>query len=384
MRLLLVIDHFGPGGAQRQIVELARGLKRRGHQVEVFSYFPSHDFFRPHLEQEQILVHEYRKGPGFAPAVVRELSRIIRASKVQVAVSYLNSPNIYTELTKVCGLDIKVVASERANHFDLSSHTTAYLRGVVHALADHVVANSETQAAWLRRRWWLRHKVSCIYNGLDPGPTPAQRIPPSKREGMRLLAVGRIEPQKNTLNLVHALTVFGREHGYVPEVSWVGERDTTPAGLAYGRRVDAALSQAPEVRERWHWLGLQTDVRRQLERHDALIHPSRTEGLPNVVCEALAVGMPVLASNVCDHARLIADGRRGYLFDPEDPASIALAVGRLASLNTPQWQSLSTNARTFAVENLDVERMVSAYEALFRRLLMPSAGIEDRAREGVR
>ena len=50
MKVLLVIDHFGPGGAQRQIVELACGMQRRGHEIEMFVYFPEHGFFRPLLD----------------------------------------------------------------------------------------------------------------------------------------------------------------------------------------------------------------------------------------------------------------------------------------------------------------------------------------------
>jgi len=60
MRLLLVIDHLGLGGAQRQIVELACGLAARGHTVELFTYFPQHEFFLRRVLEEGIAVHSYR------------------------------------------------------------------------------------------------------------------------------------------------------------------------------------------------------------------------------------------------------------------------------------------------------------------------------------
>ena len=93
-----MIDHFGSGGAQRQIVELACGLKSRGHQVEVFAYFPGHGFFRPRLDEQDIVVHEYEKGPGFSLAVVRKLAALIAERGFEIVVSYLSSPNIYAEL----------------------------------------------------------------------------------------------------------------------------------------------------------------------------------------------------------------------------------------------------------------------------------------------
>jgi len=106
-----------------------------------------------------------------------------------------------------------------------------------------------------------------------------------------------------------------------------------------------------------------------LRRHDALIHPSFYEGLPNVVCEALATGIPVLASAVCDHPLLVAEGERGFLFDPESPQSIAAAITRFTALSVADRRRFSRNAREYAEANLGVEKMVGAYESLFMQLL---------------
>ena len=94
------------------------------------------------------------------------------------------------------------------------------------------------------------------------------------------------------------------------------------------------------------------------------------------VSEALAAGMPVLVSNVCDHPILVAEGERGFLFDPADPASISAAIARLAGLDAGDWRSISRNARLYAMENLDVETMITAYEKLFAQLL--SGGPRER------
>jgi glycosyltransferase involved in cell wall biosynthesis len=381
MKILLVIDHFGPGGAQRQIVELACGLKRRGHSVEVFAYFPRRGFFRPRLDEQQIVVNEYDKGSGFSLGVVRKLAALITDHNIDVVVSYLSSPNIYAELAKLVAPRAKLIVSERTSHHDDKSVLSAHLRRGMHVLADHVVTNSLAQCAWLTRRWWLRGKVSCIYNGLDPGPFATDRAIPESGERLRLVAIGRIGPEKNALNLIRGLELFHREVGYVPEVSWVGERDGGRAGKRYCQRVDELLESSPEVRKRWRWLGVETDVPRLLREHHALIHPSFYEGLPNVVCEALAAGMPVLVSNVCDHPRLVADGERGFLFDPAQPGSIAAAIKRLVKLSKDDWRKLSRNARRYAEENLNVEKMITAFENLFVRLLAHRTDMNGASRE---
>jgi glycosyltransferase involved in cell wall biosynthesis len=232
-----------------------------------------------------------------------------------------------------------------------------------------VVANSQTQYEWLKRRWWLEDKVSCIYNGVDPGLFAGSRSFPNDGRHLRLAAVGRVGPEKNALNLIRGLVSFHRQWGYVPQVSWIGERDRGIAGKIYCRQVDELLERSVEVRQNWRWLGEETDIPGLLREHHALIHPSLYEGLPNVVCEALASGMPVLVSNVCDHPRLIADGERGFLFNPTDPDSIARAMKRLADLGAEDWLKFSHNARRYAEENLSIEKMISAYETLFARLL---------------
>jgi glycosyltransferase involved in cell wall biosynthesis len=369
LKVLLVVDHFGSGGAQRQIVELACGLKRRGHCTHIFAYFPRFGFFRPRLDEHQVVVHEYAKGSGFSVEVVRRLAALIVDHDIDVVISYLSSPNIYSELAKMVAPRVKLIVSERTSHLDDKSRVSSLLRRAMHRLADHVVANSESHREWLERKWWLRGRVSCIYNGLDTSLFATDRVAPESPERLRLVAVGRVGPEKNALNLIRGLVLFHREAGYVPEVSWVGERDARREGKLYRQRVEELLADSPEIQGHWHWLDVEMDVRAMLRRYDALIHPSLYEGLPNVVCEALATGMPVLASGVCDHPRLVADGKRGFLFDPMDPGTIVTAIQRLIALTPNDWRLFSLNARQYAVENLDVEKMITAYENLMGKLL---------------
>ena len=122
------------------------------------------------------------------------------------------------------------------------------------------------------------------------------------------------------------------------------------------------------MRRHWQWLGLQRDIPTLLRGYHALVHPSLYEGTPNAICEALAAGRPVLASDVCDHPLLVAEGKRGFLFDPKAPESIVAALARLAGLGVEAWRALGRNARDYAEAELGIELMVSRYEALFASL----------------
>jgi glycosyltransferase involved in cell wall biosynthesis len=375
MRLLLVIDHLGLGGAQRQIVELACGLAQRGHSVELFSYFPEHDYFLRRVLDQGIAVHDYRKGRGFSLGVVAAIMSLLRSRNFAVAISFLNNPNIYAELASVASRQTRLVVSERCSYHDDHSVLAANARRGLHVLADHVVTNSETHAAWLRRKRWLRAKVSCIYNGLDLQALAPARDAPAGGAPLRLLAVGRVCAQKNPLNLIAGLERFHRKHGYVPEVSWAGKQETSGSDQRYVAQVNELLQSLPQIAAHWHWLGEQRDMPALLRRHDALIHPSLYEGLPNAACEALAAGLPVLISDVCDHSRLVGAGARGFLFDPNDAASIAGSIEKLAALDVAGRLALSRNARSYAEEHLGVAKMLDSYERLCISLAAGHAGV---------
>ena len=98
-----------------------------------------------------------------------------------------------------------------------------------------------------------------------------------------------------------------------------------------------------------------------------------------MVCEALAAGKPVLVSDVCDHALLVADGSRGFLFDPADSSSIAAAIAKLAALGTAERRAMARAAHEYAAANLSMEKMIETYEALFAGLARGRrSNVEDR------
>ena len=113
MKLLLVIDHLGPAGAQRQLVTLGVSLKARGHVVEFFIYYPHINHFRKVLENAGIPVHAKAKRSAYDTGPPRRLRKIIRTGKHDVALSFLTTPNIYNVLTTL-GTTTKAVVSERS------------------------------------------------------------------------------------------------------------------------------------------------------------------------------------------------------------------------------------------------------------------------------
>ena len=370
MRILCVIDHFGSGGAQRQMVNLACGLKARGHEIELFNYFPQHSFFRPQIDAAKIPVHEVRKGKGFSFAVLFRLAKLLRSRRYDAAISFLETPNTYLELASFVARPPILIASERNTHHGDGKPWRSRLHRRLHRRADAVVANSAAHACWLEERHeWLRGKVRVVRNGIDVAAFSKEFDPPASPHDLRLVAIGRIAPQKNVLGLIKAMRIFLDRNGWVPQTSWIGRRSSAdPNDLAYFRKIDDALAAEPEIGNHLVFLGERSDVPALISAHHALILPSFYEGLPNVVCEALAGGRPVIASDVSDVAALVEEGRRGFLFDPDEPETIAGAMERLAGLSPEQWRAFSSACAAYAAENLSENTMVDGFERVLQEM----------------
>ena len=123
------------------------------------------------------------------------------------------------------------------------------------------------------------------------------------------------------------------------------------------------------MKSQWKWEGEKKDVSSYYKSYDYLIHPSIYEGLPNVICEALLDGMPVLASNVCDNGLLVREGERGFLFDPRSPQDISMAIARCVNLPDEEYSKFSRNCQKYARENLNLDQQVIKLENLFNQLI---------------
>ena len=372
MRLLFVIDSFGSGGAQRQMVQLALGLTDAGHQVEFFVYVTRHDHFRRVIDGAGIIVHEHEKPSRYSLGVVPRLARVIRDGRFDLALAYLTTPSLYAEaaawLNRVHGIRTPVVVSERGP----LAHVNLKLRLALgaHRLADHVVTNSRNNRDQLLTLWpSLRRRSSVIYNGIDltlfaPDDAPHPAVPGR----LDILAIGTLLPSKDAMVLVEALAIHRERHGWAPTVSWVGKLAPNGGDAAYEQRVCAridALGLGPS----WIWMQERHDIVELLRSHDVLAHPSILEGLPNAVCEALACGLPVIAARIGDNEALVEHGVTGYLHPPGDAAALGESIAAFASLGTERRAVMRTAARAFAVVTLSLERCVASYGTLFCDLI---------------
>jgi glycosyltransferase involved in cell wall biosynthesis len=364
VRVLLVIDSLSWGGSQRQMANLAVGLRGRGHDVDLFRYFP-YDHYHDLVAEAGVTLLDFQKRRKFDPGVVRALASHMRRNDYAVVVAFLAGPSAFSVIASRLAGGPPVVVSERGSFRPGRLPLYVRLQRVTHRFAAHVTTNSFHQAERVQREFpWLAGRVSTIWNGIDTERfAPVQ---PKAEPGapLRLVGAGTVAPIKDIETLARAVA----ESPTPVEVAWAGKILDSPASRGVIERVDALLA-ARGRSDRWRWLGLQKDMTTLYAGADAVVHPSAREGLPNALCEALACGRPIVAARAADHARLAGDRERGLLFETGDAASLASTFAELTALGPAGRARLGANARAFAEEFLSLDACLDQYEALLARIV---------------
>jgi len=215
-------------------------------------------------------------------------------------------------------------------------------------------------------------KLHLVENGIDldrfEASVPREKVlgrlgvDPKRRW---IAIVGRLVPLKGHRYLIEALSLLA---GKFPEagILVVGEGECE-ADL----KSRAALLG---LEDRVVFLGLRRDVPEILRAADILAMPSSREGLPIVLLEAMAAGLPVVVTRVGGIPEVVEEGKTGF-FVTQEPASIASALGRLLE-NPDLAGALGKNGRTLAEERYDIRKVARRYENLYRSLLARRASAE--------
>ena len=348
-KIVCLIESLGSGGAERQMSGLAVMLKQQGYEVEVWTYYPN-DFYLPVLQTNGV---KYR----YISEAKDRLKRIfvLRAELMKFApdtvISYLDQACVVACIAKLLGAKFNLIVSERNTTQALSFREK--LKFFFYRFADHIVPNSNTQTEFIATNFpHLKDKLHCITNFVDTD----KFCPPSARmtnNPLRILTVARIMPQKNIINYIKAIKIVV-DKGYEFCVDWYG--DTTDA-----QYYDLCLRTIKEnkLENVFNFYKSERDIVKCYHSADVFCLPSIYEGFPNVVCEAMSCGLPILCSNVCDNPSIVTDGVNGYLFNPYDIEDICCKIEKM--VQNRELQAFYGKNREKAVELFSKDRLLNSY-----------------------
>jgi glycosyltransferase involved in cell wall biosynthesis len=220
-------------------------------------------------------------------------------------------------------------------------------------------------------------RIECIPNGVDLGRfRPA--VDGEERKAIRsalgiadhhtvITAVGAVHPRKGTDTLLAAWVElakrFPESHLYI-----IGLRKdlSYPDLTAFRRKLQDLVGQSGAP-ERVHFTGLVRNVEDYLRVSDVFAFPSQREGLPNVVLEAMASGLPVIMTPFVGLSAALGVAGREYLLVDQDPQALAAALTRVISVSRLR-QRLASNGRSWVETHMDLESSLDRYAALYYEL----------------
>ena len=375
MNLLLVNYEYPPlgGGAANATFNIGKCLVGQGHRVTVLT--AAFGELRGAVEESGVYVVRIpaarsrtdRSNPGemlaFVASAALRLPFLLRKERFDGAIVFFALPcgplglwmRALTKTPYVISLrggDVPgFEPAIKAWHLFLTP-----LRRNIYRRSLAVIANSEPLKKLAETADPCR--VQVIPNGVDSG-FYSPLLGAAVREPKRVLCVGRMQAQKNLHYLVEQVAVIARDTSIRFELHLLGDG---PERDALRRRADE-LGVAQHLV--WHgWVNDREEIRTLYRSATFLVHPSLYEGMPNCVLEAMACGVPVLASRVLGNDAVIWDGEGGFLFDLHDPGSFA---GRFKMLleDDRLVSSLGANARRRVVETFSWTEVTRAYVDLF-------------------
>lgn len=349
-RILCVITSMGSGGAERQMCGLAKMLKEEGYEVKVVWYAKG-DFYKSFLIDNNILFNELYATSNFQK--IRNLAKEVKRYKPQTVISFLTGPNIFMPLLKLLGLKYRLIVSDRNTLQRISWKYRLCFE--LFRFADVIVPNSYSEGKFIENTFpSLAKKVKVITNFTDSAHfSPAQRNEDNVLP--RILVVARVIEQKNVARFLEAVKIL-KERGIKIKIDWYGdsfEQSYREARIADIEKLDISdyITINPST----------NTILQEYRSSDAFCLPSLYEGFPNVICEAMSCGLPILCSNVCDNPYIVEDGVNGYLFNPKSPESMADTIIRFIQEMYPNRERIEVANRKKIQELCSEETFLNKY-----------------------
>ena len=347
----IFVDRFAPGGTQRQMIELLRRLDRRRFRVYPVCFHTEGTWFQNVTAIGEPVavfpIHGFRR-----PATAAQLLAFARWCRAN-SIAVLQTCEVYSN---IFGLPAGALASVPvrigSRRGFVEPRGLQQLQRAAYSAAHCIVANSRAAAERLRIEGIPQNKIELIPNGIDPAVFPPHEYS-SRPRRIAMVACLREEKRIDVL-----ITAASRILAHYPDAEFLIAGDGTC------REQLVAQARESGVIDRFQFLGHRDDVPAVLAQADLFVLPSRSEASPNSVIEAMAAGLPVVASNVGGIPELVADGRTGRLVPPGNPNALAGAL--LDLLEHPERAAEFGRAGRRRIEQTySFDRMVEQFETLY-------------------
>lgn len=370
-RLLLLSTDMGMGGgAEEQVIRIAYGFKARGWEVAIVNMLSANPM-PPGFEQHGIALFHLGMRRGVPnPRAILRLARIIRDFRPDVVHSHMTHANLLARVVRivapfpvlVCTLhNLTMAGVERdwTGVFEVAHRLTdssaELTTAICHAAADYYV----------RRRAVPASKMRVVHNGIDTSPfRPDSATRQRMRDELKVadrfvwLSVGRLELQKAYPTLLRAFARL-QTRNRVLLICGVGTLENQLRDLAKELCIGRSVQ----------FLGFRSDIPDLMRAADGFALSSDMEGLPLVLLQAAAAGLPIVATDVGGNSEAVVEGINGLLVRPDDPDAFAGVMSRLEAMSDAERLALGHAGQERVRTLFEAEPVIDRWERLFTELL---------------
>lgn len=368
-RILFFISTLEQGGAERQVMELMRGLDQERFETRL-ALCNRRDHLGYTLPGGEPYSIDATFGP--TPASFARLVKVVREVNPDIIHSYMGYENLFARLAaRYTGIG-KAVASVRCTQMP---RRDVFYERATHGMIDALICNS----VGIRDELHMRAGIPLSYIDVIENGVDQERFRPIdeaerarvraewKMEGrLALIVPGRLSKQKNQIAIVRALSSMKRAGALPPELLVIfAGRGSPPLHGEYVRRVvdQAALGDALRL------VGIVKPIEKLVAAADGVLLPSHYEGLPNAVIEAMSCATPPIVSPAANTDALVDDGVTGLVCEGTDPESIERAIRRFVALSPEARALMGRRGYEAARERFAVRRMVARTVEVYARVL---------------
>ena len=368
--ILYVVTVTGIGGAERMLLALLRHLDHKRFRASVAALHPGGPL---ELEVKRLGVSFHELSLRSPLAIYQKLRRLIQQERIDIIQTYgLTADVVIRPLARRSGAKRMVSSlrglerSRKWYHNMLAKLTRRYV--------DLWISNSGAgKTAAVQREHLDPQRVIVIPNGIDENllaplavdtEAHAARFNISKEDTV-ILTVANIRPMKGHSDILAAIKLLERDAAASGNLKFVFVGEDRSGGEIY------RLASRLGIQERVAFTGFHEDVRPFLRRANIFLFPSHEEGMGNALMEAMACGLPVIATRVGDLPELVREGVDGLLIEPRNPAAIAKALSHLLQ-NEEVRIALGNNAKNRMARDFKMEKMVRQHEQAYQNLMESS------------
>lgn len=349
IRVIHVVGQFDMGGMEKLLVEFARHADRTRFDLRFFSLGRG-GIVAEEIEAQGWPVVALEITPGLKPGLIVRLARLLFANGADVVHTHNTRPLLYAGPAALLARVARVIHTRHGQRFGATKGETVAFR-LATTMVDRVVCVSHDSAMIAAREGVSPKRIRTLWNGID-----VSRFRPANPQGRGpVVSVGRFSPEKDFANLIQAAAIaVGIDPTFRLDIAGDG------VCMADLRQKVDELKLEGTVR----LLGQVRDIPSLLSEASVFTLASLTEGISLTVLEAMATGLPVVATRVGGNPEVIEDGITGLLVPPSDPTALAGALVEL--WRSPDRRRLLGSAGRDRVEkHFDVRKMVADYEKLY-------------------